>query len=210
MNVKEMFKLGVVLALFATAACVMLAFVYAGTAPIIAEREASGLKAALKEIFPDADNFEPTDEITIADRTITIQTAYKALYGGQVVGAAISVSTGSYGGPIVSLVGVSAEGKITGVRILDHSDTPGLGANVAVPSYLEQYVNKGVYDPFEVKGDVESVTASTITSRAVASSVKAAGLAVTAWLGGEVPPADYGDFDNGEDDYSETEEAWDE
>jgi electron transport complex protein RnfG len=92
------------------------------------------------------------------------------------------------------MAGVNAEGFITGVKILEHSDTPGLGANAASPKYFVdkangitfygQFTGKRINDPFEVKNDVTAITASTITSRAVTQAVKAAGIAATAWLGG--------------------------
>lgn len=195
MKVLGMMKLGVILAAFAAAACVMLAFVYSGTSAIIAQRQQADLDAALKELFPGADNFQPIGEIKSPDTAITIENAYSALKNGEITGAALTLSCASYGGKIKIMVGVSAENFITGVKILEHSDTPGLGANAASPSYFVdrskgitfygQFAGKKVSDPFEVKKDVNAITASTITSRAVANSVKAAGLAFSAWLSGE-------------------------
>jgi len=187
-----MIKLGVILALFATAACVMLAFVYSGTKTIIAQRQQADLEAALKELFPDADSFTEINDIQSPDPAVTIESAYSALKNNETVGAALRLTRASYGGPIKIMAGVSAAGIITGVKIMEHSDTPGLGANAASPSYFvdrvhgitfsRQFSGKKVTDPFEVKEDVIAITASTITSRAVSSSVKAAGLAVTSWL----------------------------
>jgi electron transport complex protein RnfG len=190
-----MIKLGVVLALFATAACVMLAFVYAGTITIIAQREQADLEAALNELFPDADSFRGISDIQSPDPAVTVESAYAAMKNDRVIGAALSLSRASYNGPIKVLAGVSGNGSITGVKILEHSDTPGLGANAASSSYYVdraggitfygQFSGKKVTEPFEVKRDVIAITASTITSHAVSASVKAAGLAVTAWLAGE-------------------------
>jgi electron transport complex protein RnfG len=195
LDIGSMIKLGVTLALFAAAACVMLAFVYDGTAPVIAQRQQADLESALKELFPDADSFEPVTDIKSPDPSVTIESAYKALKGGKSAGAALRLSRGSYGGPLKVMVGVSAEGSITGVKIMEHADTPGLGANAASPSYFVdrpkgitfygQFTGKKVTDPFEVKGDVIAITASTITSTAVTAAVKAAGQGVTEWLKGE-------------------------
>jgi electron transport complex protein RnfG len=189
---KNMIKLGFTLAIYATVACVMLAFVYTGTASIIETRQKADLEAALKMLFPDADTFNPASGIQSPDAAVTIESAYEARRGSELMGAGLRVSRGSYGGPIKILVGVSAGGTITGVKILEHQDTPGLGANAASPSYYVdrargitfygQFEKKSVYDPFEVKNDVEAITASTITSKAVADAVKAAGSGVTAWL----------------------------
>lgn len=193
---RSMFKLGFILALFAAAACVMLAFVYTGTEKIIAERQRADLEAALKELFPDADNFSAATDIQSPDPSVTIESAYEALKNGVPVGAALSLSRASYGGPIKIMAGVSAGGTITGVKIMEHSDTPGLGANAASPSYFVdrargltffgQFTGKKTDDPFVVKDDVVAITASTVTSSAVTAAVKAAARGVTAWLEGGV------------------------
>jgi len=191
-NILGMVKLGLILAVFAAAACLMLAFVYNGTTAIIAQRQQADLEAALKELFPDADKFEKIDGVTSQDNTVVVEVSYAAYKNNKIMGAALRVSRASYSGPITSLVGVSAGGLITGVKILEHSDTPGLGANAVSPTYFVdrakgltfygQFAGKKITDPFVVKEDVVAITASTITSRAVSISVKAAGLAVQAWL----------------------------
>ncbi|MDR1277601.1 MAG: FMN-binding protein [Treponema sp.] len=192
---KNMLKLGIILALFAAAACVMLAFVYSATEAIKVRRQQTDMEAALKELFPGADRFTEITAIKSPDLSVTIESQYKALRGEETAGAALQVSRGSYGGPIKMLVGVSAEGVITGVKILEHKDTPGLGAKAASPRYFVdraagitfygQFAGKSIRDPFEVRDDVQAITASTITSRAVAAAVKAAGTGVMAWLAGE-------------------------
>jgi len=194
-NFWGMIKLGLILAGFATAACVMLAFVYNGTTAVIAQRQKADLDAALKELFPDADKFEKIDGVTSPDNSVTIEDSYAAYKNNEILGAALRVSRASYNGQIKSMVGVSKNGFITGVKILEHNDTPGLGANAASPShyvdrvngitFYGQFAGKHISEPFVVKQDVIAITASTITSRAVSASVKAAGLAVHAWLTGE-------------------------
>jgi electron transport complex protein RnfG len=188
-----MLKLGVVLALYATAACVGLAFVYTGTQTIIAGRQQADLQASLKELFPGADDFtEITGTINSPDPQVSFGTEYAVKQSGSTIGVAIRASGGSYGGPITVLVGTGSDGTITRVKILEHSDTPGLGANAASPSYFVdkpsrttfygQFTGKSVQDSFAVKADVAAITASTITSRAVSGVVKACGTASAAWL----------------------------
>jgi electron transport complex protein RnfG len=190
---KNMLKLGMVLALYATAACVGLAFVYSGTERIIAERQQADLEAALKELFPLADGFEEINGgLSSPDAAVSFGACYAVLSGGRFIGAALQASGPSYGGPITVMVGVGTDEKISGVKILEHKDTPGLGANAASPSYFVnkaagitfygQFEGKAVQDPFEVKNDVAAITASTITSRAVSTLVKLSGNAAAAWL----------------------------
>jgi electron transport complex protein RnfG len=192
---KNILKLGLSLAIFSTAACVLLAFVYTGTKGIIEKRQQDDLEAALGELFPEADGFtEITGSIRSPDPAVAFEAAYEAKKNSRAVGAALRVSRGSYGGPLKALVGVSSEGKISGVKILEHQDTPGLGANAASPSYFVdrvkgitftgQFTGRSTGDPFEVKNDVAAITASTITSKAVADAVKAAGSAAADYLGG--------------------------
>jgi electron transport complex protein RnfG len=192
---KNMLKLGLVLACFATAACVGLALVYNITKEIIAQRSQADLETALKDLFPRADVFSDiTGEIPSPQSTVSFGSQYVVKQGDALLGTAIRASGPSYGGLITVLVGVRADGMIAGVKILEHQDTPGLGANAASASYFVdkaakltfygQFAGKPVTDPFEAKEDVEAVTASTITSRAVATLVKVSGTAAAAWMGG--------------------------
>jgi electron transport complex protein RnfG len=193
-GVFNMIKLGLVLGAFATAACVMLAFVYDGTSAIIREREEAAIRAALADIFADIRDFKPVSGITSPDPSVTIESATLVMLQDGTTGMALQASKGGYEGPITMMVGVSADGTIAGVKILKHTETPGLGDNAGSPSYFVdrprritfygQFAGKNVSDPFEVKNDVVAITASTITSRAVATSVKAAGVAAMAWLEG--------------------------
>jgi len=191
-NIAGMMKLGIILAGYAAVACVLLAFVYAGTKKIIDDRAIADQQQALKEIFPDADSFEPVEGIASPDSSVTIINAYVAKRDGAVAGMALTVSRASYSGPVVLITGVSVDKYITGIKIMELSDTPGLGANASSPTYFVdrakgitfygQFTGKSANDPFVVKGDVHSITASTITSRAVSVAVKAAGQAATEWL----------------------------
>ncbi len=190
---KKMIKLGVVLALYATAACVGLAFVYTGTAKVIAERQKADLEAALKDLFPSGDGFEEiTGALKSADASVSFKNEYSVKAAGAVIGVAVRAVGASYGGPITVLTGVGSDGKISGVKVLENKDTPGLGANAASPAYFVdraskttftgQFKGKPITDGFVVKGDVIAITASTITSKAVTGVVKACGAASGEWL----------------------------
>jgi len=193
-----MLKLGVVLALYAVAACVGLAFVYAGTEKVIAQRQRADLEASLSELFNEADEFKEVSgsEFKSGDPAVIIEDdgVFAAYKNGEVIGAVIRTSRASYNGAIKILVGVGTNGKISAVKILEHSDTPGLGANASSSKYYvdrakgihfyDQFTGKAVSDPFVPKSDVIAITAATITSRAVSASVKAAGEAALAWFAG--------------------------
>jgi electron transport complex protein RnfG len=186
-------KLGLVLAVFSTAACVVLALVYTSTVDVIARRAEANLEATLKEIFPQADGFtEITGTIESREDAISFGSEYEIRRGDELLGAAIRASGPSFGGLITVLVGIGTDGRISGAKILEHSDTPGLGENASYPGYFVnkasgitfygQFTGKPVDDPLEVNNDIVSITAATITSRAVASVIKASGTAASAWL----------------------------
>jgi electron transport complex protein RnfG len=193
MKVIPILKLGLVLAAFSTAACVVLALVYTATVDVIARRAEANLEATLKDIFPEADGFtEITGTIKSRESAISFGSEYAIRRGDELLGAAIRASGPSFGGLITILVGIGADGRISGAKILEHSDTPGLGANASYPGYFVnkssgvtfygQFTGKPVTDPLEVNNDIVSITAATITSRAVAVVIKAAGTAALDWL----------------------------
>ena len=194
MKVSNMLKLGIVLAAYAAGACVLLAFVYTGTAPVIAERAIKDQKEALGEIFPGADNFsedisgqinEIISKIKIDDK-IKILNAFDANANGSLIGTALIVSYPGYDGPITLIAGIN-NGFVAGVKIISHSETPGLGANADNPKYVNRKTGKtflGQFSGKEIndKFTVDAITASTITSNAVANAVKAAGFIAGKWL----------------------------
>ncbi|MDR2515814.1 MAG: FMN-binding protein [Spirochaetaceae bacterium] len=193
MKIGPMFKLGVILAAFATAACVGLAFVYAGTAEVIAVRAKADLEAALKDLFPLADDFRAVSApLESGVSTVTFDAAYDIYRDGALIGVVIRVTGPGFNGPIVTLTGVRADGTLAGAKILEHTDTPGLGANAASPKYfvdkakgltfMGQYAGKSVTDAFEVRADIIPITAATITSRGLSGAVRAAGKAGSAYL----------------------------
>ena len=152
----------------------LLAGVYALTKePIDAAARAKN-EAAIKEVLPEA-------AVTIEEeRTVDFEGAsyaYNLAYDevGNVVGCAINVAPVGFGGPIAIKVGFDINGVICNTKVLSQAETPGLGAKCIEPSFSEQF--KG-WNPAEKKlsvkkdgGDVDAITASTITSRAYADGL---------------------------------------
>jgi electron transport complex protein RnfG len=188
----NMVKLGFILALFTPVACLVVALIYSLTSEIISKRQQNDMENALHELFPDADSFIPLEGITSPDRNVSIEGdrnnpantgAFEAIKNGESLGLALRTSRGGWQGDAIRLlVGVGADGKITGIKILEHSETPGLGAKAARPQFYGQFAGKPVSDPFVVNQDVDAITAATLTSTAVSDSVKAAGLAALSWM----------------------------
>ena len=102
---------------------------------------------------------------------------YTATDGETIVGYAIETTTVGFGGPLSLIVGITPDGVIYNTSVLSHAETPGLGAKCTTD---EKFMNqwKG-FDPsikkLSVKkdgGDVDAITASTITSRAYTLAVE--------------------------------------
>ncbi len=88
------------------------------------------------------------------------------------LGAAVQSTTGGFGGDLKVLVGFNPEGKILGYTLLEHAETPGLGAKADKWFQKGQkgdIIGKDPKEPLTVSkdgGQVDAITASTITSRA--------------------------------------------
>jgi electron transport complex protein RnfG len=194
---KETFKLALALMCFATVACVGLAFVYASTAERIELNQAAKLNAALKDIFGEDAVFEEiAGPVGGGESTVSFGGAYRAKKGNALAGIAMNVSGQGFNDAITALVGVGIDGKIAGVRVLKNTDTPGLGANASSPAYFVdkpentktfygQFAGLAADGSIRVKkdgGQVDAITAATITSRVVSLLVNAAGEAGKTWL----------------------------
>ena len=147
----------------------LLAGVYALTAEPIAAAAAAKNEAAIKDVLP-------ATAVTIEEeRTVDFEGAsyaYNLAYDeqGNTVGCAINVAPVGFGGPIIIKVGFDANGVICNTKVLSQAETPGLGAKCVEPAFSEQF--KG-WDPAQKTlavrkdgGEVDAITASTITSRA--------------------------------------------
>jgi len=189
----QMIKLGLILAAYCIVGCVGLAFVYSSTSKTIAQGQEADLQAGLREVFPSATGFTPTDKVKSPNPKIVFDGAYTANGPSGTLGVAVQVHGPSYGGDTTLIVGVSTNGTITGVKVLENIDTPGLGANAANAKYYVdkatkttfpgQFTGKKVTDAFVVKQDVIAITSATITSRSITNLVQAVAKAASDTLG---------------------------
>lgn len=115
-----------------------LAFTYKVANPIIIKNNQAAADAARTEILPAADAFTQIEETGAAssDGKAVVTEAYKADNGA---GYVMTVETKSFGGALTMMVGIDGEGAITGVKVTEHADTPGVGTKDQDPAYLAQY-----------------------------------------------------------------------
>lgn len=163
MNAKEVIRPAVVLLIIAGVAAAALGAVQSITAEPIRMQEEQTRSASMKAVMPDANSFE---EITDAELSGSVTAVYKADNGGFV----ITTAPGGFSGAVDTMVGIDADGVITGLRVTKHSETPGLGAKSTDPSFYEQFAGmSGDLAVTKDGGEVVPITSATITSRAVTS-----------------------------------------
>ena len=173
---KKSIKNILVLVCICSVVSVLLALTNAVTAPIIAKNESLKANAALLEVMPDGKSFEKMD---IGGYTLpaTVSEAYKSENGGYV----IKLSTTGYSSGMVLMCGVSAEGKVTGAKLISSNETPAIGG-VAAEGMAGQVVGK---DGTTIDG-VDTVGGATKTTAAYRAAVKDALNAAIILGGGDV------------------------
>lgn len=179
------------LILFAITAVVagLLAGVNLLTKDTITQNEVAAEQEALREVMPEAASFEALDAETAA--LYGVDAVYTAAGAdGAAQGYCVKVSENGYGGVIQAVAGVDAAGRVTGVSIISHSETPGLGANIEKESFRKQYTGQGAVDVVKAgaqEGEVNAVSGATISSKALTAGVNKA-VEVAAQLQSGAPP----------------------
>lgn len=168
---------------FALIAAAMLVMGDVATRETIALRKAEDLKASLSQVIPPAlhDNDLVADAISIPVTGGKPVQVWRAATGGVVTGAAFQVSGNGYAGPIDIILGLDADGRILGARVLAHKETPGLGDKIEVTrgDWIHSFDGRGLDDPpdagWAVKKDggiFDQFSGATITPRAVVQAVR--------------------------------------
>lgn len=160
----------VVLTIIAIVAAGVLASVNAVTAPQIEKINAENLAAGIKAVMG-------SEDIKVSEPwEVDAFTAYDINdRQGNLLGKAVVSTENGFGGPLKVLVGFNTDGDILGYTVLEHAETPGLGAK-AGEWFQDKIIgmNPGVNN-FTVSkdgGEVDAITASTITSRAFLRAIQ--------------------------------------
>jgi len=150
----------------------LLAFTYGVTAPIIAANTAKAASEARMELLPDADNFSDSGAqcLVYEEGKVYVEDCFVA---DNKAGMVVTVKTNSYGGMLTAMVGIDKDGAITGVKVTEHADTPGVGTKAHAAEHLAQYVGLTELTSDQVKNDssVQHVTGASVSSGAVHKAV---------------------------------------
>ena len=150
-----------VLTLICLVAGVLLAITYDLTKEKISEVEQAEVNQALSAIFPSAEFMEENGY-------------YKALENGELIGHAVIVEGTGYSGKIKIAFGICLDDTIQRVRVITHSENPGLGSKMAGDEFLMQFEGKTLQELKLRKegGEIDAVTGATISSEAVVDIVR--------------------------------------
>jgi electron transport complex protein RnfG len=182
---KNILKLVGILTLICTICTVILAAVNAVTETPIALAKTKNILEAAKKVLPPGT--EPirvetlTPWLSSGVRTNVVFVAKDA--AGQVVAVAVQgTSTKGYGGPVVLMVGIAADGTLINFDVIEQTETPGLGTKIKDEPFRTRLLRRPDGTPRPIAGtqwkvtrdggDIDAVTAATISSRAATEAVR--------------------------------------
>lgn len=190
-------KTSITLGLFALIAALLLGVVNLSTADRIQQQELAAERRALEEVLPGAFHnndllsasllLSPADDNYVQAELLGLTVArqiYIARQDNNFSGIIVPVEAhDGYSGDIILLVGILADGTLSGVRVLSHKETPGLGDKIEpdISSWIFAFEGKSLESPplpqwqvIKDGGQFDQLAGATITPRAVVNAVKRA------------------------------------
>lgn len=181
---KETLKLGLTLLLIAAISGAILAGANSITGPIIAEMDKEATFGAFFELFADADDFKDLDEEKlnkISENHTAVTEAYEAVDASENgIGYVLKAKAGGYGGDVFMAVGINNEGKVTGMKVVGHSETPSIGDRIEQPDFTESFVDKSAEGELKAvaapaaEDEVLMLSGATVSTNAVMNGVNKA------------------------------------
>ena len=172
---KESTFINMVFVLFTVAAIAGLAlgYVYSITKEPIAAAKKKKIENAIKMVLPEFDSIQATYKVMSYDGNKAKDSLvfFEAIKDGQLVGTAVNTYTmKGFSGLIKLMVGIMPDGSIHRISVLEHKETPGLGTKMSEPKFIDQFnnINPTTFNLKVTKdgGDVDAITAATISARA--------------------------------------------
>ena len=170
---KNISKLVITLTIIGIISALALTFVYEWTTPYIEKHAAKAREEAVFTVIPGAESYEEVNK--------NGTTFYEGYKSNQMVGVALIVEGAGFQGMIKLMVGADpVNGEINAIKILNHQETPGLGAKITGDSYKSNFKNKPFGDYEVIKREateanqVEAIAGATISSEKVTNIVEKA------------------------------------
>ena len=168
---KEIVKLGALLLVVCAISASLLGFANEMTKDKIVEQREYQSQQSRIAVLPEADRFEAIDQakfeeiVSANERVLEVFTGFS---GDTVVGYVVKTAPNGFSGAVEVITGIDMDGRLSGVRIGSHAETPGLGANATLPDSSREV--KTVKIP-PGDNEIQAISGATITSKAVTEGV---------------------------------------
>jgi len=164
---RDSIKMTMTMGLLAMISAALLTGVEAWTSPIIEANLQQVFMEKVEQYLPEADNLEI---ITGEEEYPEIQ----AVYGPDesLLGFMIENTAGGYEGDILYYTIVDEDGYIKGVEIIDHTETPGIGAEIEREDFRKQFTGKHYTDSFAAGEEIDIISGATVSSQSLIASVR--------------------------------------
>lgn len=165
---KYYLKLGFVLLLITAAASGILAYINSFTNPVITENKRKAKAEARQEVLPEAISF---DSLAFFNGDNIFRGINES---GETAGYTFLAELSGYSDKVKTMVGVNPDLTINRIKVIEQKETPGLGANCEKPEFMDQFNEKNQAQLKVDKdgGEIVSLTGATITTRAIANSIR--------------------------------------
>lgn len=168
---------GIRLLVICAVSVLLLSFASETTKEAIAKQNAKTEATSMQLVLPEATEFGNKQELSDGN----VYLVAEGTNGGELKGYVIGVTSSGFGGELKIMVGVSPDGVVQGANVLSHSETPGLGAKAQDAEFIDQYKGQKTDKELVVvkgkeasDGEIQAITAATITSKAVTVGVNEA------------------------------------
>ena len=135
---KDILRLAAILLVICGIAAACVGTAHDQTAPLIEARKADAVREGYKQVLPDAGQL--TDEPAAGKHIVAVK---RSETDGQTNGYIYTVNPDGYSGKVVIMLGIEyPSARISGVKILQQNETPGLGAKCTEPAFIDQFLGK--------------------------------------------------------------------
>lgn len=190
MDPKYLLKLAGILMVICAIVAALLGVVNDVTADKIKALQAEKLQQSLEVVFPGAEftEVDVTDDLVTLAASPNAESDLAAIYAASTGGYALEVKPTGFGGSIDMIVGIDADGNVTGISVISHTETAGIGTKVVADKpnkngdgVLSQFVGRGASSDnlFTVNSgsnEVDAISGATVTTKAITRGVNAASL----------------------------------
>ncbi len=184
---KFILKVAGTLTVISLVVAALLGFVNSITADKIAEIDAENTRIAMSAVAPEGSEFgdkiEVTDDMVAAAATQSgkILELYPVTNGGAEAGYVMKISASGSQGTIVMMVGVDANKAITGISVVSHAETSGIGTkvvgnetNTAGVPVLDQFVGLSGAGSLVVGSNITAISGATVSTKGITMGANAA------------------------------------